>query len=122
MIKDELSTELSVASGVPQESVLEPILVLTYINNPSNSVTFSTSLFTDDTFLYQAANNQKKQAFQANINALQNWAHLWYISFNIDKCSILIFNQRPSSSKADYLLNGAQSCTRNKVPRSNNTA
>ena len=29
------------------------------------------------------------------------------MSFNIDRSSILTFNQKPSSSKADYLLNGA---------------
>lgn len=108
MIKGELSTELSVASGVPQGSVLGPILFLTYINDLPDSVTCSTSLFADDTLLYQAVNNnQEKQEFQVNIDALQNWAQTWCMSFNIDKCSILTFNQKSSSPKADYLLNNA---------------
>ena len=52
MIKGELSTELSVASRVPQGLILGPILFLTYINDLPDSVTCSTSLFADDTLLY----------------------------------------------------------------------
>lgn len=105
MVKGELSDELSVSSGVPQGSVLGPILFLTYINDLPDYITCSTSLFADDTLLYQSVNNyQDKQAFQTNIITLQNWANRWCMSFNINKCSVLIFNPTQSSPVGDYLL------------------
>ena len=106
MIKGMLSEELPVTSGVPLGSVLGPILFLIYINDLPKVVNCSTSLFADDTLLYQPVNNdEEKKLFQTNIYSLQNWAQTWCMSFNIDKCSVLVFNPTQSSPQAEYKLN-----------------
>lgn len=65
MIKGKLSSKRPVTSGVPQGPVLGSILFLTYINDLPECITCSTSLFADDTILYQQVNNnEQRQIFQ----------------------------------------------------------
>ena len=105
-IKGNLSSELSVTSGVPQGSVLGPTLFLAYINDLPNNINCKISLFADDTLIYQVVNNnQDHERFQKNITALQNWSQDWCMSFNIDKCSVLAFNSTSTSPSAEYYLN-----------------
>ena len=90
----ESSSELPVTSGVPQGSVLGPTLFLTYINDLPESVTCHISIFADDTLINNKVVNstQQKDSFQSNIKALEAWTHTWCIKFNVDKCSVLVFN------------------------------
>ena len=97
-IKGKLSYELPVTSGVPQESVLGPSLFPDYINDLLDHVDCYISLFADDTLIYQVVNNAQDQfRFQYNVYTLQQWANMWCMSFNVDKCSVLPFNQTPPS-------------------------
>ena len=52
VINGQSSSELSVASGVPQGFVLVPTLFLAYINDLPMSVTCHINLFADDTLIY----------------------------------------------------------------------
>ena len=108
VIKGQQSFALPVTSGVPQGSVLGPILFLAYVNDLPKAVSCSTSLFADDTLIFQTVNTtQNKIEFQRNIDALQAWTLKWWMSFNIDKCSIMVFNPTALSPLADYYLNNA---------------
>jgi hypothetical protein len=105
--KGQLSYELPVTSGVPQGSVLGPTLFLVYINDLPDHVDCNISLFADDTLIYQVVNNaQDKLRFQNNVYALQQWANMWCMSFNVDKCSVLPFNQTATSPDTNYVLDG----------------
>jgi len=107
ILEKQLSSELSITSGVPQGSVLGPTLFLAYINDLLKLVNCSISLFADDTLIYQVVNDSlEKSNFQTNINALHYWAKIWCMSFNIDKCSILAFNATANSPTATYSLDG----------------
>ena len=52
------SPSVSVTSGGPQRTVLEPLLFLIYINDMPNSLSSSISLFTDDSYVYRRIRNK----------------------------------------------------------------
>ena len=71
-------------SGVPQGSVLGPILFLTYINDLDNSITSNVLKFADDTKLFRKVNTDgDKQHLQNDLDRLVKW------SDNGRCCSIL---------------------------------
>ena len=49
---------------------------------------------------------QQKDSFQSDIKALESWTRKWCIKFNVDKCSVLVFNPSQSSPHASYTLDG----------------
>lgn len=89
------SADLPVTSGVPQGSVLGPVLFLLYINDLPGSVTCNVSLFADDTLVYREVNNtQDQNLFQDDIDSLYAWANKWGMAFNPSKCYVMCFNDR----------------------------
>ena len=101
VIKGKASLERPVTSGVPQGSVLGPTLFLACINDSPKHVQCSISLFADDTLVYQMVD---KLNFQKDIDALHAWADTQGMSFNVSKCSVMVFNQTFKSSSSDYRL------------------
>ena len=73
-------------AGVPQGSVLGPLLFLIYINDISEGIKSICKIFTDDTSLFSIV--KKKQLSQNNLNSdlkkISEWAHQWKMFFNPD--------------------------------------
>jgi len=88
---------LDVLSGVPQGSVLGPILFVTIINDlPKSVVNCICRLFADDTKLIAAVrNNADITLIQADLDALVKWSQNWLMEFNTDKCKYMLIG--PSS-------------------------
>ena len=79
----------TVTSGVPQGSVLGPLLFLLYINDlPGNVKYCQVKISADDTKIYSPSNCQA-QHIQNDIESLKNWSKTWQLPFNSDKCSVL---------------------------------
>ena len=102
------SSWLPVTSGVPQGSILGPLLFLIHINDLPSFVYFSsTLLYADDTKLSKPVSSLSDcSQLQHDIWALQNWSAESGLSFNSAKSFLLRFC--PNSSplvKFDYLLN-----------------
>ncbi|MEW8548045.1 MAG: reverse transcriptase family protein, partial [Candidatus Thiodiazotropha sp.] len=74
-IKGENSSWKDVLSGVPQGSVLGPVLFVIYINDLPEVVTSIVKIFADDTKLYNTDNNS--DIIQQDLDALCSWADLW---------------------------------------------
>ena len=90
VVDGEVSSWKSVLSGVPQGSVLGPILLLGYINDLEEGVTGSILKFADDTKLFKKTKEiGDKQNLQDDIDKLVKWSEKWQMLFNFGKCKCL---------------------------------
>ena len=90
VVDGEVSNWKSVLSGVPQGSVLGPILFLIYINDLDDSITSNVLKFADDTKLFRKVNTDgDKQHLQNNLDRLVKWSEKWQMLFNFGKCKCL---------------------------------
>ena len=86
---------VNVTSGIPQESVLGPILSIIYINDLPDSINSLTRLFADDTKLFYSVNNTDDHNFlQNDLNSVAEWSENWLLKFNENKCKHVRFGQQ----------------------------
>ena len=97
-INNQLSDPLPVKSGVPQGSILGPLLFTIYINDLSSSISYSNLLkFADDVKCYRAiCNSNDSLSLQFDIDSLFQWSLDNKLSFNINKCTVLQY--KPSTN------------------------
>ncbi len=83
-----LSSPRYVRSGVPQGSVLGPLLFVIFINDLPDNIKFGfAKLFADD--LKVVVNPRDKTAVSNMINALEEWEQMWLLRFNPQKCKVM---------------------------------
>jgi hypothetical protein len=83
---------LHVTSGVPQGSILGPLLFILYINDLPNCLSENTlcAIFADDTKIYRhITSHQDLTILQRDINTVNAWSKTWGLTFNQKKCTIL---------------------------------
>ena len=86
VVDGEVSNWKSVLSGIPQGSVLGPLLFLIYINDFDNK-TSNILKFADDTKVLRRVNNDgDKQHLQNDLDRLMKWSEKWQMLFNSGKC------------------------------------
>ena len=79
-----------VASGVPQGSVLGPLLFLVYVNDLPDIIQCGIKLFADDTKMYTSVSSTDDAALlQSDLVALTRWSNTWLMPFNRSKCRVL---------------------------------
>ena len=89
-VGDSFSNWASILSGVPQGSVLGPMLFLIFINDLPDSLHSCIKLFADDTKLYSSVSTQNShQLLQSDLQLLLDWSTTWELPFNINKCVVL---------------------------------
>ena len=86
VLNGQKSTWENVNAGVPQGSILGPLLFLIYINDLSGDLSSKTKLFADDTSLFNEAHDINISANELNndLKKVSNWAFQWKMSFNPD--------------------------------------
>ena len=103
VIEGACSKSTTVDSGVPQGTVLGPILFLCHINDLPSSVSSQVRLFADDCLLYREINTFKDHlTLQQDLKQLEVWADTWGMRFNASKCYILSIKEK---SNFHYTLN-----------------
>ena len=82
----------SVYSGVPQGSIIGPLLFLLYISDIVEDIDSSIRLFADDTILYIIVDNPVEAANQLNsdLSKIHQWASKWLVKFNPAKSESVI--------------------------------
>lgn len=95
----------SVLSGVPQGSVLGPLMFLLFINDLSCGLKTPIRLFADDAKIIGNASTQEEQEIlQADINACATWARTWLMLFNIAKCKVMHVGRGSNKSSYEYTM------------------
>ena len=75
-----------IESGVPQGSVLGPLLFLIYINDLERNIKSNIKFFADDTMLFSIVKDPEISANELNhdLDIINKWAHQWKLKFNPD--------------------------------------
>ena len=86
VLNSQKSTWENVNAGIPQGSILGPLLFLIYINDLSGNLSSKAKLFADDTSLFNVAHDINTSANELNndLKKVSNWAFQWKMSFNPD--------------------------------------
>ena len=108
VIGGENSHWVDVKSGVPQGTVVGPLLFLVYLNDMPNNIKSSIRLFADDCVVYREIKNKDDATtLQNDLKALDAWQHTWQMSFNTDKCFLLRVTHKKKPILKEYTLGGS---------------
>ena len=93
VIKGESSEIKTIQAGVPQGSVLGPLLFLIYINDIVDNIESVIKLFADDTSMSLALKDPTIRAdiLNRDLNKISEWAIRWKVKFNDEKTELLNF-------------------------------
>ena len=81
---------MDIFSGVPQGSVLGPILFLAYVNDLPDSVLSTLYTFADNTRLYHAIKSKDGcDISPQELDNITDWGRIWQTNFNSHKCEVL---------------------------------
>ena len=90
MVNGVESEPTSVLSGIPQGTVLGPLLFVVYINDFLDNVESHGLLFADDTKIYRIITKKEDaKSLQDDLHELEKWSDKWLLKFHPDKCHVL---------------------------------
>ena len=103
VLNGQCSSWADVNAGVPQGSILGPLLFLIYINDLSDGLKSECKLFADDTSLFSVVNDINTSASDLNedLEKIGNWAFKWKMNFNPDpnkQAQEIIFSRKKTAS------------------------
>ena len=94
----------SVTSGVPQGSVLGPLLFIIFVNDMDQSILSQLLKFADDAKLFRCVSDlDSVDALKDDLKSLCQWAEEWQMLFNVDKCKVMHFGTNNKREK--YSIN-----------------
>ena len=96
VIKGKMSSYRSITAGVPQGSVLGPILFLVYINDIVKNIECIVKLFADDTSMYLALEDavERTRILNFDLQKIFDWSKKWKVDFNPLKTELMTFSNR----------------------------
>ena len=109
VIHGATSSSLPVLSGVPQGSVIGPIMFLLYINDLPEMLSCTSKLFADDAKVYSKNSTQEeREHLQNNIDTMCRWSDQWLMTLNIEKCKHMEMGPREKSTSYNITHRGAE--------------
>ena len=95
VIEAECSDWQNIKAGVPQGSVLGPLLFLIYINDTADNILTESFLFADDSLLLEEVESAVESAARnQDLNLISSWADRWLVTINVDKTESMIFSAK----------------------------
>ena len=93
------------SSGVPQGSILGPILFLIFINDIADSLDCLKLLFADDIKIFASINtNADCQHLQTQLQVLDEWCKTNRLEVNVKKCRVVTYSKRKNPVNFDYKI------------------
>ena len=107
IIDGQSSDWREITAGVPQGSVLGPLLFLIYINDITTDLQSSSFLYADDTSLLEVVDDPDVTAAKLNddLELINTWTHKWLVTINSDKTKSMVFStkrQKPLHPQLKY--------------------
>ena len=91
------------SSGIPQGSVLGPILLIMFINYLPSTDDSQMKLFADDIKLYRTVDTKTDaELLQKDIDAVTQWSKMWQLPFNESKCKVVHYGKK--NPKYEYRM------------------
>ena len=108
------SEPAAVTSGIPQGSVLGPILFVIYINDLPDCVKCDAKLFADDTKIFTRSDiKENREQLQRDLDALHNWSNDWQLRFHPEKCCVMRLGNKDEN--VTYTMKGTDDKGEEKV-------
>ena len=114
LLNGQASSWRPVLAGVPQGSILGPLLFLIYINDLPNELKSNAKLFADDTSLFTIVKDKTESAniLSNDLSEISKWAYDWEMLFNPDPCKpakeVVISRKKKTQSHPAISLNNIQ--------------
>lgn len=101
-----LSNTVAVTSGVPQGSVLGPLLFLLYINDIAANIKCNIKLFADDCVIYKEISHYSDHnELNDSLADIANWCSSWQMTLNVQKSAIMTVTRKALPSTFTYVIN-----------------
>jgi len=110
VIKGQFSEWAKVLAGVPQGSILGPLLFLIYIDDIIKDIESNIFLFADDTSILQTITDPITSFEQINrdLSKLDTWSKQWLVNFNPAKTKYIIFSKKVQQVQYPDLFIGGE--------------
>lgn len=90
VVNGSFSAWAVVLSGVPQGSVLGPLLFLLFVNELPDWIKNNICMFADDTKIWtRLTNPTDAESLQKDLDSLSTWSARWQLKFNPEKCKLM---------------------------------
>jgi len=109
-VRAQLSKEVKITPGVPQGSVLGPLLFPVYVNDIYRNINWSITLSADDCIIYRKITNKNDiENLQKNLDTLGEWAAENGMTVNPSKSKAIRFTRTRVKNPLDYSLGDQKS-------------